>query len=269
MNLYRLFRLCYIPRMPLHLPPRTAERALALIIPAYNEAESIGSLLEEVRLHLPDAQTIVISDGSVDDTAKIARDHGATVLDLPCNIGVGGAVQAGMRYAWERGYGRVVRIDGDGQHPPAEIRKLLDKMDETGVDLVTGSRFLGSGDYWGSTKVRQVGNVLLAWFLSVICHCRITDPSSGFWCVRDELLRYFSYCYPSEYPEPEALALLRRQGYEMAEADVAIRARQFGTSTIDSLGTLYFALRVGLALVADRVRPVDRRFAKPAQKGEN
>jgi len=105
-------------------------------------------------------------------------------------------------------------------------------------------------------------------FLSAICRARVTDPTSGFWCVRDDLLRYFSFCYPCEYPEPEALALLRRQGYAMAEADVVVRPRRHGVSTIGSIDTLYFALRVGLALVADRVRPVDRRFANPRGRKE-
>lgn len=243
---------------------KSTGKKMALIIPAYNEEASIGVLLDEVRACLPGVHVIVISDGSMDETVAIAEKHGATVLDLPCNLGVGGAVQAGMRHAWDLGYRLVVRIDGDGQHAPSEVRKLLMKMDETGADLVTGSRFLGNGDFKGGTAMRKMGNVILSRFLSVICRARVTDPTSGFWCVRDDLLRYFSYCYPCEYPEPEALALLRRQGYEMAEVDVVVRPRSFGVSTIDSLGTVYFALRVGLALAADRVRPVDRRYAKPS-----
>ena len=235
---------------------------LAVIIPAYNEAESIGALVAEVREAQPSARIIVISDGSVDSTAAIARDLGAAVLDLPCNLGVGGAVQAGMRYARFLGHRVVVRIDGDGQHPPAQIQRLLDRMAQGDVDLVTGSRFLSSGGVRGGTKIREAGNILLAFFLSAICRCRVTDPTSGFWCVRGELLDYFSLYFPSEYPEPEAMALLRRQGYEMAEVGVDVRPRRFGTSSIDSLGTIYFALRVLVALVADRVRPVDRRFSK-------
>lgn len=243
-------------------------RKTAIIIPAFNEAEAIGPLLDEVRTSMPGVKTIVVSDGSLDATAAIAAAHGADVLDLPCNLGVGGAVQAGMLHAWNGGHRLVVRLDGDGQHPPSEIPKLLAKMDETGADLVVGSRFLGSGDYQGGTAMRKIGNVLLSVFLSAICRARVTDPTSGFWCVRDDLLRYFSFCYPCEYPEPEALALLRRQGYAMAEADVVVRPRRHGVSTIGSIDTLYFALRVGLALVADRVRPVDRRFANPCGRKE-
>ncbi|MGI5868034.1 MAG: glycosyltransferase family 2 protein [Kiritimatiellia bacterium] len=247
-------------------PPRFLGRKTAIIIPAFNEAEAIGLLLDEARACMPGVKTIVISDGSLDDTAKVALAHGADVLDLPCNLGVGGAVQAGMRHAWDIGHRLVVRLDGDGQHPPSEIPKLLETMEQTGADLVVGSRFLGSDGDQGGTAMRKIGNRLLSVFLSVICRARVTDPTSGFWCVRDDLLRYFSLCYPCEYPEPEALALLRRQGYEMAEADVVVRPRRHGVSTIGSIDTLYFALRVALALVADRVRPVDRRFANPRNR---
>lgn len=247
---------------------KIGEKDFALIIPAYNEGESIGGLIEETRGVYPTVKIIVISDGSVDNTASTARELGATVLDLPCNLGVGGAVQAGMRYACEEGYDVVVRIDGDGQHAPVEIHKLLEAMVQTGADLVTGSRFLGNGEFHGGTKMRQAGNVMLSWFLSLICRARVTDPTCGFWCVRGDLLKYFSLYYPSEYPEPEALALLRRQGYEMVEVPVSVRPRKFGTSTIDSFGTVYFALRVGLSLLADRVRPADKRFAKKSKKKE-
>jgi len=235
---------------------------LAVVIPAFNEAASIGKLLDELLTVFPHATPIVVSDGSVDETVEVAEAHGAVVLDLACNLGVGGAVQAGMRYACWRGHTRVVRIDGDGQHQPSEISKLLTKMMESNVDFVSGSRFLCSGGFQGGTAARQIGNVLLAWFLSVICRRRITDPTCGFWCVQGPLLRYFAEYYPCEYPEPEAIALLHRQGYSMAEVPVTVRPREFGVSSIDSLGTVYFAMRVGLALIADRVRPVDRRFAK-------
>ena len=250
-------------------PASLRSRKTAIVSPAFNEAESIGPLLDEVSACMPGVKTIVVSDGSLDATAEIAAARSADVLDLPCNLGVGGAVQAGMRHAWNGGHRLVIRLDGDGQHPPSEIPKLLAKMDETNADLVVGSRFLGAAGSCGGTTMRKIGNVLLARFLSAICRARVTDPTSGFWCVRDDLLRYFSLCYPCEYPEPEALALLRRQGYAMAEAAVSVRPRQHGVSTIGSIDTIYFAMRVSLALVADRVRPVDRRFANPRGRKES
>ncbi len=234
----------------------------AVVIPALNEAASIGWVLDELCDVFPSGAPIVVSDGSVDGTAAIAEARGATVLDLPCTLGVGGAVQAGLRHACWLGYDQVVRVDGDGQHPPQDIPRLLARMEESGADFVTGSRFLGSNGLQSGTVARQAGNVFLAAFLSLICRSRITDSTCGFWCVHGALLRYFAEYYPCEYPEPEAIALLHRQGYFMVEEPVTVRARRFGTSSIDSLGTVYFALRVSLALLADRVRPVDRRFAK-------
>ena len=236
---------------------------LAVVIPAYNEEKSIGPLLAELRAAQPEALAIVVSDGSADGTAAEARKGGAVVIDLPCNLGVGGAVQAGMRHAWDLGYRTVARIDGDGQHPPAQIAALLGALRRTGADLVIGSRYLGpKRGVRGATPLRNLGNFLLARFLSRICRCRITDPTSGFWCVHAGLLDYFAHDFPCEYPEPEAIALARRQGYEIVETPVSIRPRIHGTSSIHAIGTLYFALRVGLAIVADRVRPIDGRFAK-------
>lgn len=240
---------------------------VAIVIPAYNEEELIGFLLEEVCHYVPDFDVIVINDGSTDDTALIARTHSVTVLDLPCNLGVGGAVQTGFRYAYEQGYRFVVRIDGDGQHPPAEIPKLLSAMDEGSADLVIGSRFLGE-QFYTSTWFRLLGIRILAVFLSIICRSRITDPTSGFWVINRKLLYYFAYNYPNEYPEPEAIALLRRYGFSFREQAVLFRPRISGTSSIRSWGTFYYMIKVGLALVVDRIRPLDPRFVKNHLKEE-
>ena len=233
------------------------------LIPAYNEAESIGELLDEVRRAQPGMPVLVVSDGSSDGTTAIALRRGACVLDLPCNLGVGAAVQAGIRHARQMGFETIVRIDGDGQHPPALAADLLAELDRTGADIVIGSRFLKSGgETASSTSARRIGNRVLARFLSAICRCPITDPTSGFWAMRGRILDYFAWDYPCEYPEPEAIALARRQGYDVREVPIAARPRRHGVSHITSAGTIYFALRVALALVADRVRPIDRRFAR-------
>ena len=244
-----------------------ATQRLALVIPAYNEEETVGDIVRACLRDLPGAAVVVVSDGSSDRTAARARKAGATVVELPCNLGVGPAVQAGLEWAHEHGFRLVARLDADGQHLPSEVPRLLARMEATGADFVTGSRFLpGASFETGSTATRRAGNRLLASFLSLICRTRVTDPTSGLWCVRGPLLRYFAHRYPAEYPEPEAMALLRRQGYEMAEAPVRVLPRQAGRSHLRSFGVLYFALRVGLALLADRVRPVDRRFAKSASR---
>lgn len=232
-----------------------------LIIPAFNEEGAIGSLLDEAKQHVPFMDVIVINDGSTDDTATIARANGVPVLDLPCNLGVGGAVQTGFKYAYDRGYQHVIRIDGDGQHPPSEIPKLINAMMSGNDDLIIGSRFAGERSY-SSTPFRFLGIKMLALFLSLICRSRVTDPTSGFWMINRKLLYYFAHDYPTEYPEPEAIALLRRQGFSFREEPVKFRPRTTGRSTIRAWGTVYYMMKVGLALIVDRIRPIDSRFSK-------
>jgi len=232
-----------------------------IVVPAYNEEASIGALLAEIRQQVPGIGVVVVNDGSEDGTAAVARGAGATVLDLPCNLGVGGAVQTGFRYAYEKGYQFVLRCDGDGQHPPSEVPRLVSAMNTANVDMVIGSRFLGTNGY-KSTFFRNCGITGLAFALSLICRQRVTDPTSGFQMLNRRIMYAFSRSYPVEYPEPEALALARRQGYEFLEVPVSFRERRAGQSSIVGWGTLYFALKVFLALVVDRTRPVDCRYAK-------
>lgn len=239
---------------------------LLVLVPAFNEEASLGSLLAEIRAALPGVKVLVVSDGSKDRTVAVARAGGAEVLDLPHNLGVGGAVQAGFQHALRSGFRHVLRLDGDGQHPPAEAGKLVARMAETGADLVVGSRF-GATRECVSSRFRYAGIRALALFLSSICKARISDPTSGFWLVSRPLLDYFAHYYPTDYPEPEALALLRRQGYAFAETPVTFRGRTTGQSSIGFLDALYYMVKVGLALVVDRVREVNPRFAKGRLEG--
>jgi len=238
-----------------------------VMLPAYNEEASIGSLVREIRAEIPGFDILVINDGSSDQTTEVAREAGAVVLDLPCNLGVGGAVQAGFRYAYERGYAYAVRCDADGQHPPSEIPHLLDGMRQHPVDLVIGSRFLGDRSYT-SSPLRHVAIVILAWLLSAICRKRVTDPTSGFQMLSRVLLRFFASSYPADYPEPEALALLRRQGYDFAEVATRFRERKTGQSSIRGWGTLYHVVKVFLALLVDRARTVDPRLSRANLLGQ-
>ena len=238
-----------------------------ILIPAFNEEQSIVTLLVEIRRYYPDLDIVVVNDGSADRTAVVARENGAEVLDLPCNLGVGGAVQAGFRYAYENGYEYAIRCDGDGQHPPSEMRNLIDGMKANKVDLVIGSRFLGEGGY-KSTWVRYCGIHGLAAFLSVICRNKVTDPTSGFQMLNRPLLYFFSRVYPMDYPEPEALALMRREGYDFCEVATSFRERTAGKSTIGKWGALYYVIKVFLALLVDRARPIDVRYARENVAGK-
>jgi hypothetical protein len=239
---------------------------LLVVVPAFNEEASLGGLLAEIQSALPKVRVLVVSDGSKDQTAAVARAFGVRVLDLPHNIGVGGAMQAGFQFAIRNGFDYVLRLDGDGQHPPGEAAKLIARMAESGADLVVGSRF-GATKECVSSRFRYAGIRVLALFLSLICRARILDPTSGFWLVGRPLLDYFARYYPTDYPEPEALALLRRQGYAFAEVPVLFRERRAGQSSIGFVDALYYMVKVGLALLVDRVREVNPRFAKGRLEG--
>ena len=230
-----------------------------LIIPAFNEEEALGLLLDEVTALFPALEVVVVNDCSADRTAAVARAHGAIVLDLPCNLGVGGAMQAGFEYACTRNYRYAFRCDGDGQHPPSEIPKLVAAMRETGVDVVIGSRFLGDRTYT-STRWRNLGIAGLSALLSYACRQHITDPTSGFQMLNRLALCFLAQNYPADYPEPESLALLTRQGYRVRETAVTFRARQGGRSSIGTRVAMYYAMKVTLALLVDRARAVDPRF---------
>jgi len=232
-----------------------------ILIPAFNEEQSLGSLLVEIGKFCPNFDVVVISDGSVDNTVVVAREHGAQVIDLPCNLGVSSAVQAGFRYAYEQGYKYAIRCDGDGQHPPSEMVNLIEGMKANKTDMVLGSRFLGEKSYT-STWVRYCGIHGLAMFLSIICRKRVTDPTSGFQMLNRPLLYFFSNVYPMDYPEPEALALMRREGYSFCEVPTMFRERTAGRSTIGKWGTLYYVFKVFLALLVDRARPIDLRYSR-------
>lgn len=235
----------------------------AVLVPAYNEEACIAEVLAEIKQAVPGMSVVVVNDGSVDRTAARARSAGADVLDLPCNLGVGGAVQTGFRYLCDSGFDFAVRLDGDGQHPASVIPRMLEEMEREPTDLIIASRFLGEGAFKNSL-LRQCGIHALVWLLSTICRKRVTDPTSGFQMVSRPLLYYFSRSYPVDYPEPEALALMRRQGYDFREIPATFAARKAGNSTIQGWGTLYYVLKVFLALVVDRARPVDVRFSRSA-----
>ncbi len=230
-----------------------------VIIPAYNEAESLPSLLAEYKDQFPDLPVIVVNDASSDNTSDIARSLGAIVLDLPCNLGVGGAVQLGIRYALQAGFEYVIRCDADGQHPVAGVISLVRTMANKEVDLVIGARELGKNTT-GTSTVRRMGIRYLSFLLSHICKRRITDPTSGYMLMNRLLMNFFSHVYPYEYPEPEALSLLSRQGYSSCEATVKFAKRRNGVSTIGSNDALYYALKVSLALIVDRARRIDRDY---------
>lgn len=222
---------------------------VAAIVPAFNEARNLPRLADGLRRWAPDCDVCVVDDGSTDETAKVARSLGWTVLRLPLNLGIGGAVQAGYLWAFERGHDVAVQLDGDAQHDPAFLEALLAPIVAGRADLVVGSRFLSGEAGFRSTAVRRAGIRYLSWFLRLRCGARVTDPTSGFRAASRRAIELFARYYPSDYPEPEAIALARRAGLGVAEVPVRMHERAHGRSSITALRTLYYLVKVSLALV--------------------
>ncbi len=221
-----------------------------VIIPAFNEEGSVGQVVENVRSHLPQSDILVINDGSKDRTSEKARTCGAKVLDLPFNLGIGGAMQTGYKYAHMKGYDIAIQVDGDGQHDPKEIEKLLDALEERNLDMAIGSRFLERSEYPVS-RARRIGIVILSRVISMIVGYEVTDPTSGFRAVNRRVIRLFSADYPQDYPEPEAIVFLHRHGLHIGEVPVGMTARCTGESSITWPRSIYYMVKVLLAIFVD------------------
>jgi glycosyltransferase involved in cell wall biosynthesis len=234
-----------------------SEKKVLVIIPAFNEEGSVGKVVEEVKTHLPQIDALVVNDGSTDLTSEIAKAKGAIVLDLPFNLGIGGAMQAGYKYAYEKDYDIAIQVDGDGQHDPTEIPKLLRALEEAKVDVVMGSRFIGDSDYKAS-MMRRVGILVLSKAVSMIVGEKLTDPTSGFRAANRRAIQLFSVNYPQDYPEPEAMVLLHQCRLKMKEIPVKINQRYSGESSITKLRSIYYMVKVLLAIFVDcfKKRPV-------------
>ena len=224
-----------------------------IIIPAYNEARSLPHVLREGRAAVPGFDLLVVNDGSADETFEIARFEGCAVLDLCFNLGIGGAVQAGFKYAVEGGYDVAVQVDGDGQHPADQIEALSRPILEEGCDMAVGSRYLAPGRYEGG-RLRRLGNAVLSRLCSLLSGQRVTDCTSGFRAYSARALAYLAHRYPADYPEPESIVLLARQGMRIMEVPVKMRERHYGRSSITGVRPLYYMTKVGLALVLDIIK---------------
>lgn len=228
------------------------------IIPAYNEERAIASVVNGVRAHAPGFDILVVDDGSTDATAEAAASASAWVVRHPFNLGIGGAVQTGYRFALEHGHAVAVQIDGDGQHDPQDLPRLLACLREGHVDMVTGSRFLDpSGHGYRSSVTRRAGIRLFSWILSRIVGRTVTDPTSGFRMTNRRGIELFARDYPHDYPEVEAVLLLHAHRLEAAEIPVAMRARDGGSSSIVGTQPAYYMAKVLLAVLVGlfRARP--------------
>ena len=223
---------------------------IIVLVPAYNEEGNIEAVLKDLAENFPREDILVVNDGSHDKTSRVAQDLGANVIDLPYNLGIGGAMQTGFLYASRMGYDAAIQFDGDGQHKADQIVKLLTIYKANGLDLVVGSRFL-SGNGFTSSILRASGVKILSSIVSWAVKKRITDPTSGFRVYGRKAIELFSSFYPEDYPEVESLILAHKRGLKIEEVSAVMGPRIAGKSSITFLEGAYYMVKVLLAISID------------------
>jgi len=224
-----------------------------VIIPAYNEEASLGRVIQQVREAMPGTDIIVINDGSRDATEHVGLKHGVTVASLPYNLGIGSAMQTGFMYAREHGYDVAFQVDGDGQHDPTELHELLEELVSTSADVVIGSRYIEDRGYI-TPAARRLGIVILARLISLLIGRKVTDPTSGFRALNRRAISFCADDYPFDYPEPEAVVLMKRAGLEIHEIPVTMNPRYGGQSSITPFRSAYYMVKVIMAIVIGLLR---------------
>ncbi len=218
-----------------------------IIIPAYNEGKNLTRLFERLRQHCPQYDIVVVNDCSKDNTLDVCNAYGVNIIDLPVNLGIGGAVQAGYKYALRNNYDIAVQVDGDGQHDPAYVTLLIEGLMK-GADLCIGSRFL-EGDGYQSTISRRLGIKYFCELIYIFTGKRIKDPTSGFRACNRKAIGLFVQDYPKDYPEPESIVSASRRGMKISEIPVIMNPRKEGSSSITSLKSVYYMIKVSLAII--------------------
>ena len=237
----------------MHRPATNFPAARCLVIvPVFNESRSIRKVICRLRRAIPQYDVLVVDDGSTDDTVRQVP-AGIPVVSLPFNLGIGGAMQTGYRYAALHGYDIAVQVDGDGQHRPSEVRRLVEHLKNDKVDLVVGSRFLVETRYKQSF-VRKVGSLVLRGIIRVLVGMDMSDCTSGFRAANRRVILAFAHWYPEDYPEPEVILLLHRAGFRIGELGVRMRHRRVGRSSIGLWKGLFYVLKVTICLLLDLVR---------------
>jgi glycosyltransferase involved in cell wall biosynthesis len=217
------------------------------IVPAYNEASSLPFVVQDLRRHYPDADVVVVNDGSIDRTVEVAMQLGVLVLDLPFNLGIGGAVQTGLLFAKRNNYDVAVQFDGDGQHRADQVSALLSLLASDEADVVIGSRFVRRTGYQ-PPPLRRMGIVLFRLVVSGIVGQNITDCTSGFRAYSRPAISFLAREYPHDYPEPESVVTLCRHGFRVQEVSVLMRERHAGRSSITLPRSVYYIVKVLLAI---------------------
>lgn len=232
-----------------------------IIIPAYNESENIEKVINNLTENYPQYDYVIVNDGSTDNTKEICRRNQYNVLTLPVNMGIGGAVQTGYRYAMENGYDAAVQIDGDGQHDVSFLDGMLKLLEEGQADVVIGSRFMEKEGFQ-SSHIRRVGIVFLSILGFALTGVRVKDVTSGYRLVDRKFIRVYAEDYPADYPEPEALVIAAVYGGKIREYPVIMREREKGSSSITPIKSVYYMIKVTLAMLIRRLSFGVRRQKK-------
>ncbi|HET6243294.1 MAG TPA: glycosyltransferase family 2 protein [Bacteroidia bacterium] len=230
---------------------------LAIVIPAFNEEKSIAAVINDIHLALGQvalhAVIVVVNDCSIDKTKEIINNCNCIALNLPVNLGIGGAVQTGIKWAWQNGFDYVMQVDGDGQHPAQEIPKLISALQNDSADVVIGSRFIDKKGFQ-SSFARRIGINYFKYINKIIVGKSISDSTSGFRLINKKAMQVAVEYYPDEYPEPEAIILYSIHKLKIHEVAVVMKARQGGVSSINAVSSIYYMFKVSLAILFTYIR---------------
>lgn len=224
-----------------------------IIIPAYNEEENIERTVNAIQKSAQDFDYVIINDCSIDNTRKICEEKGFNIVNLPINLGIGGAVQTGYKYAYENGYDVAVQVDGDGQHDPEFLSTMAEYLIEHRVDMVIGSRFIEKKGFQSSIT-RRMGIKFFSGLIKVLTGKIITDPTSGLRMIGRNVMEIFSQDYPRDYPEPESIVAVLRKNMKIEEIPVVMLERKGGVSSISPKKSIYYMVKVTLAILIERIR---------------
>ncbi len=229
-----------------------------IIIPAYNESANIENTVKDIVNNAPDFDYVIINDCSTDNTLEICERNGFNVVNLPLNLGIGGAVQTGYRYAYNNEYDIAVQVDGDGQHDPAFLEKMAETMLAENADMLIGSRFIEKEGFQTS-RARRMGITYFSWLIKLFTRKKITDPTSGLRMINSDIIKVFAESYPRDYPEPESVVHVIRLGKNVKEIPVIMRERQGGKSSIRFFSSIYYMIKVTVAILTELMRKIDRK----------
>lgn len=229
------------------------EKKALIIIPAYNESESIQKTIEDIQSKETGFDYVVINDCSTDNTLDILKENSFNYISLPVNLGIGGAVQTGFIYAAKNGYDYAVQVDGDGQHDVSYLKGMLETLQENDADMVIGSRFI-TNEGFQSTFMRRVGITYFTWLIKVLTGETVTDPTSGFRLVNRDVIEMFAEDYPKDYPEPESVVAILKREKKVVEEPVVMKERQGGVSSIRLWKSAYYMIKVTLAILIECTR---------------